>query len=217
MKNPRWEILIPTVVNRADQFKRLADTLAPQIAKYKGDIIVTVLWNNYEHELSELRQAMIEHATADYINFIDDDDNVADNYCDKIYPLLDGVDYIGFRVAFYQYGQKQKQVVHSLTSEGWFDNGEGYFRRGTLINPTKRELMLKAGFKDSDYRKGVPEDTTYAQNIDKYLKTEHFIEEEVHIYMPTDDHAWSKFGPETGTFVRPELPQYFQFHPWSTK
>lgn len=213
----KWEILIPTVVDRKEQFKRLADTLAPQVEKYKGDIVVTVLWNNYEHELSELRQSMIEHAEGEYVNFIDDDDNVADNYCDKIYPLLDGVDYIGFRVAFYQHGQKQKQVVHSLTSEGWFDNGEGYFRRGTLINPTKRELMLKAGFKDSDYRKGVPEDTTYAQNIDKYLKTEHFIEEEVHIYMPTDNHAWSKFEPENGQFTCPKLPKYFRFHPWSTK
>lgn len=212
-----WQIMIPTVVDRPDQFKRLVDTLAPQLIKYNGDIEVVVLWNNYEHELSELRQIMIEYATADYTNFIDDDDNVSEDYCDKIYPLLDGVDYIGFRVAFYQHNQKQKQVVHSLTSEGWFDNGEGYFRRGTLINPTKRELMLKAGFKNSDYRKGVPEDTTYAINIDPYLKTEHFIEEEVHIYMPTDDHAWSRFEGPTGNFTRPKLPKYFKYHPASTK
>ena len=217
MKTPRWEIMIPTVVDRGMQLQRLIYSLSKQVARYDGDIIVTILWNNYEHELSELRQAMIENATGDYVNFIDDDDNVTDNYCDKIYPLLDGVDYIGFRVAFYQHGQKQKQVVHSLTSEGWFDNGEGYFRRGTLINPTKRELMLKAGFKNSDYRKGVPEDTTYAQNIDKYLKTEHFIEEEVHIYMPTDDHAWSRFEGIAGEHKRPVLPRYFRFHPWSTK
>lgn len=213
----KWCIMIPTVVTRPEKFQRLVDSLAPQIEKYKGDIEVMVLWNNYEHELSELRQMMIEHATADYINFIDDDDDVSPDYCDKIYPLLDGVDYIGFRVAFYQNNQKQKQVVHSLTSEGWFDNGEGYFRRGTLINPTKRELMLKAGFKESDYRKGVPEDTTYATNVDPYLKTEHFIEEEVHIYMPTDDHAWERFEPEEGVFKRPVLPKYFKFHPASTK
>lgn len=213
----RWNILIPTVVTRPDQFKRLSETLAPQVAKYKGDIEVIVLWNNYEHELSELRQSMLEYATADYVNFIDDDDNVTNDYCDRIYPLLDGVDYIGFRVAFYQNNQKQKQVVHSLTSEGWFDNNEGFFRRGTLINPTKRGLMLKAGFKESDYRKGIPEDTTYATNVDPFLKTEHFIEEEVHIYMPTDDHAWSRFEPEKGKFKRPELPEYFKFHPWSTK
>lgn len=217
MSNPRWEIFIPTVVDRGEKFQRLVNTLAPQVEKYKGQIIVTILWNNYEHELSELRQSMIEQATGDYVNFIDDDDNVADNYCDKIFPLLDGVDYIGFRVAFYQNNQKQKQVVHSLTSEGWFDNGEGYFRRGTLINPTKRELMLKAGFNNSDYRKGIPEDTTYASDVDPYLKTEHFIEEEVHIYMPTDDHAWSRFEAAVGEFKRPTLPKYFKFHPWSTK
>lgn len=213
----KWSILIPTVVNRAEKFQRLVDALAPQVEKYKGDIEVVVFWNNYERELSELRQLMIETATAEYTNFIDDDDSVTPDYCDKIYPLLDGVDYIGFRVAFYQNNEKQKQVVHSLTCEGWLDNAEGYFRRGTLINPTKRELMLKAGFKNADYRKGIPEDTTYATNVDPLLKTEHFIEDEVHIYMPTDDHAWRNFTPRQGDWKRPTLPKYFRFHEDSTK
>ncbi len=211
-----WEILLPTVVNRAEKFERLMNVLAPQVEKYKGDIQVVVCWNNYEHELSELRQAMIEDTTAKYINFIDDDDLVTDDYCDTIYPLLDGVDYIGFRVAFIQHGEKQKQVIHSLTCEGWTDNAEGYYRRGTLINPTKASIMKKVGFKESDYRKGIPEDTTYARNVDPYLKAEHFIDKEIHIYMPTDDHAWSKFESLDGEFKRPKLPKYFRFHKWST-
>lgn len=213
----KWSILIPTVVTRPDKFERLMNSLAPQVEKYKGDIEVVVCWNNFEHELSELRQAMIEDATAEYINFIDDDDDVTEDYCDQIYPLLDGVDYVGFRVNFIQNGEKQKQVIHSLTCEGWTDNAEGYYRRGTLINPTKRELMLKAGFKDSDYRKGIPEDVTYAKNVDKLLKTEHFIDKEIHIYMPTDDHAWKRFEPLPGEFHRPKLPKYFRFHKWSNK
>lgn len=213
----KWQILLPTVVDRGEKFKRLVDVLAPQLEKYKGDIEAVVLWNNYETELSELRQLMIDTATADYVNFIDDDDLVSEDYCDSIYPLLDGVDYIGFRVAFYQNNQKQKPVIHSLTCEGWFDTGEGFYRRGTLINPTKRELMLKAGFKDSDYRKGIPEDITYAKNVDKILKTEHFVDKEVHIYLPTDNHAWSRFEGEKVLPSRPELPKYFRYHEASTK
>lgn len=213
----KWSILIPTVVNRPDKFARLRDTLAPQLEKYKGDVEVVVFYNNYERELSELRQLMIETTKADYLNFIDDDDDVSDDYVDSIYPKLDGVDYIGFRVAFYQNNQKQKPVIHSLTCEGWLDNGEGFYRRGTLINPTKRELMLKAGFKHSDYRKGIPEDTTYAQRVDKLLKTENFIDKEVHIYMPTDQHAWENFEPMAMEHKRPELPKYFRFHKDSTK
>lgn len=213
----RWCILIPTVVNRGEKFERLVNSLAPQVAKYNGDIEVVVFWNNYERELSELRQLMIETATAEYINFIDDDDDVAPNYCDRIYPLLDGVDYIGFRVGFYQHGQKMPQVIHSLKCEKWEDNAEGFFRRGTLINPTKRELMLRAGFKDSDYRKGIPEDITYAKKIDEILKTENFVDEEIHIYMPTDDHAWSKFEQMSGDWKRPKLPKYFKYHKDSTR
>jgi len=114
----KWQILIPSVVDRGEKLQRLIDVLAPQVEKYKGDIEVVILWNNYERELSELRQIMIETATADYTNFIDDDDLVSEDYCDQIYPYLDGkVDYIGFRVAFYQNNVKQKPVIHSLTCE----------------------------------------------------------------------------------------------------
>lgn len=213
----KWQIMIPTVVTRGEKFQRLVDILAPQVASAGGDIGVMVLWNNYEHELSELRQAMIEEAKADYVNFIDDDDMVTDDYCEQIYPNLDGVDYVGFRVAFYQDNRKQRPVIHSLKCEKWEDNMEGFYRRVTLINPIKRELMLQAGFKDSDYRKGVPEDTTYAQAADKLPQTEYFVDKEIHIYLPTDDHAWSRFKPEDVVPPRPQLPEYFVYHPWSTK
>lgn len=216
MKKPKWIIMIPTVVTRPEKFKRLMDALAPQVEKFKGDIRVVIFWNNYERELSNLRQLMIETTDAEYINFIDDDDLVSEDYCEQIYPLLDGVDYIGFRVGFYQNGQKQKPVIHSLACEDWHETGEGFYRRGTLINPTRREIMLKAGFKDSDYRKGIPEDITYAKKVDKFLKTENFVDKEIHIYLPTDDHAWSRFKPEPGKFKRPQLPKYFSYHPEST-
>lgn len=212
----KWCIMIPTVVDRGEKFQRLVDTLAPQVAKYKGDIQVTVFWNNYERELSQLRQLMIETATGDYINFIDDDDLVSDDYCDTIYPLLDGVDYIGFMVAFYQKGQKMRPVSHSLANKGWYDDDSGFYRRATLINPTKRELMLMAGFEQSDYHRQIPEDITYAAAADDILKTEHFANKELHIYLPTDDHAWSNFTPKEGEFKRPKLPKYFKYHPEST-
>lgn len=212
----KWQIIIPTVVDRAEQFTRLRDTLAPQVEKYKGDIEVLVYWNNYERELATLRQILIEEATAEYTNFIDDDDNVSDDYCNSIYPLLDGIDYIGFKVGFYQNGVKQKPVIHSLMCDGWDDTPEGYFRRGVLVNPTRRELMLRAGFKNADYRQGKPEDIAYAANIDPLLKTEHFIDKELHIYMPTEDHAWERLEGFEGSFKRPKLPKYFRFSKWST-
>lgn len=215
-KNCKWQIIIPTVVDRPLLFERLRDTLAPQVAKYNGDIEVLVCWNNYETELSRLRQKLIEETTAEYTNFIDDDDNVSEDYCDSIYPLLDGVDYIGFKVDFPQ-GGSNRPVIHSLSCEKWEETPHGFYRRGTLINPTRRELMLKAGFKNADYHKNIPEDITYARNVDKLLKTEHFIDKEVHIYLPTDHHAWQIFDPRTDIKLkRPKLPKYFRFSKHST-
>jgi hypothetical protein len=217
MKQPLWSILIPTVVTRPEQFKRLADILAPQVAKYNGDIEVLVHWNNFEKGIGPVRQQLIEGAKGEYVNFIDDDDAVTDDYCDSIFPLLDGVDYIGFRVAFYQNNQKQKPVIHSLTCEKWTDTGEGFYRRVTMINPIKRSLALQSRVGEGDYKNGIPEERVYADNLDKITKTEHFLDKEVHIYTPTDDHAWNKFEGAEGDFKRPELPKYFRFHKDSTK
>lgn len=212
MTKPLWQILLPTVVDRNMEFARLADRLAPQIEKYNGDIEVVVFWNNYEREISSLRQLMIETATAKYTNFVDDDDLVSEDYCDQIYPLLDGVDYIGHEIEF-----GNAKVIHSLTCTGWIDDGNTYYRRGTYINPTKRTLMLKAAFKNADYREGIAEDITYSKNIDKLLKTEHFVPEKLYIYRPTDKHAWNNFEPLKGNFLKPVLPKYFKYHPDSTE
>lgn len=213
-------ILIPTVVDRAEKFQRLVDCLAPQIIKYGGDVQVLVLWNNYERQIGAVRQKLLEEADSSYVVFIDDDDLVTDDYVDTIYPLLDGVDYIGYKVAFYDNGRKvNKPVIHSIKNTGWYDDDSGFYRRGVHINPVLRKIALKGRYDMGDYRAETPrpEDETYHKNIDKYLKTENFIDREMYIYHQTDDHAFGKFIPLEGEFKKPILPKYFKYHPESTE
>lgn len=211
----KWSILIPTVVTRPDEFKRLVDILAPQVEKYKGDIEVVAYWNNFENGIGKVREQLIVDAKGEYINFIDDDDLVVEDYCDTIYPLLDGVDYIGFRVKFLSNGQEQKPVIHSLTCNAWEDTQEGYYRRVTMINPIKRSLALKSNVGKGDYKKGIPEEKVYADTLDKITKTEHFIDRPMHIYQPSSS-VFNRFESEGGSFKRPELPKYFRFSRYST-
>lgn len=213
----KWSILIPTVVVRDEVFSRLVDCLAPQIEKYGGKIEVVVFWNNFERQLGELREMLVNEANGEYVSFIDDDDLVPEYYCDEIYPLLDGVDYVGYQLAFYTNGVLQKPVIHSIQNPGWVDDGPQYLRRVTHFNPIKRELARMGGYGQSDYRRNIAEDAVYARNLDQLVKTEHYIPRIMHYYYQTDSHMWSKFNPASGDFRRPKLPRYFRFHPDSTK
>lgn len=212
----KWSILIPSVVTRDEDLRNLIDCLAPQVEKYKGDIEVLVHWNNFEKGIGPVRQELIDDAAGEYVNFIDDDDMVVGDYCETIYPLLDGVDYIGFRVDFYANNQLQKPVIHSLACDGWVENQDGFYRRVTMINPIKRSLAQKSGVSKGDYKKGVPEERVYADNLDKITKTEHFIDRPMHIYKPGNS-VFARFDSEPGEFVRPKLPKYFRFSKGSTK
>ncbi len=211
----KWSILIPSVVTRGENLQGLIDCLSPQVEKYKGDIEVLIHWNNFEKGIGPVRQELIDDAKGEYINFIDDDDMVVSDYCDTIYPLLDGVDYIGFRVDFYSGGQLQRPVIHSLTCEGWIENQDGFYRRVTMINPIKRSLALKSKVGEGDYKKGIPEERVYADNLDKITKTEHFIDKPMHIYTPGNS-VFNKFDSEVGDWKRPKLPKYFRFSKYST-
>lgn len=219
MKTPKWSILIPSVVTRPQLLQRLTDRLSPQVTKFNGEVEVVIFWNNFERQLGELRQLMLAEAKSEYINFIDDDDLVTEDYVETILPLLDGVDYIGFMVDFYSNGTKiEKPVIHSLKCSGWYEDPFGFYRRGVHTNPVKRTIALEHAHHDqSNYKDKQPEDILYAKNIDPYLHTEHYVPRPLHIYEQTDDHAWARFEPIDGKYLRPKLPDHFRFHPLSTK
>lgn len=215
---PKWSICIPTVVDRPQLFERLRDCLAPQVEQANGQVEVVVFWNNYERQLGELRQMLVEDARGDYLNFIDDDDLVVEDYVETILPYLDGVDYIGFMVDFFVNGNRNhKPVIHSLECSGWYEDETGFYRRVVHTNPIRTELARRyARYDQSDYKVKQPEDILYHRNMDAYVHTQHYIPCPLHIYQQTDSHAWDRFVPIDGVYVRPKLPKYFRFHKEST-
>lgn len=214
----RWTILIPSVVTRDEELKTLIKCLEPQVDAFEGDIRVMVYWNNFELELGKLRQKMIEDAQGEYVSFIDDDDLVSEDYCRKIYPLLDGVDYIGFRVKYTQSGILQKPVIHSLAAEGWMEDDKGFYRQATHLNPIKRSIALKARYDRGDYYKGIPEDITYSEAASKLCKTENYVDEELYYYQQRPGKSvFNRFSPAEGEFQKPVLPRYFYYQKDSTE
>lgn len=213
----KWQILIPSVVIRDELLKRLIDRLQPQVAKYKGDIGVLIHWNNFEHQIGYVRQRLLEEASAEYVSFIDDDDLVPEDYCDSIYPLLDGVDYIGYKSAVFQNGRQMPwNVTHSLENSGWYEDGNDFYRRVVHTNPIKRELALKGRYDLGDYTKGIPEERVYADHLDDLVETEHYIDKVLHHYHQSNDTLFRRYTPASGNFKRPMLPKHFAYHTGST-
>lgn len=210
---PKLSICICTNPFRAREFERLCEALAPQVDKHKGAVEVLVFWNNFEYSLGYLRQKMLEDARGEYICHIDDDDMVPDDYCDTIVPLLDGVDYIGFQVDFYDRGKKMKPVYHDLNYASWYEDERGYYRGVTHLNPTRTEIARQSEF---PLRYTVGEDAHWAAGVP--AKTQHVIDRPMYYYWHNGKESVAYKSDPHDTPKRPTLKsKYFRFHKESTK
>lgn len=181
---PAWTILIATLGRRSAQLERLLDGLLPQVEKAAGTVTVEALWNNAERPVGQVRQDLLEHATSRYVSFVDDDDQVPARYVSRILPLLDGVDYIGFKVAIPD-GQFAGIARHSLKCGGWGEDQAGYYRHVSHLNPVRRELALRVSFAGQHEHYG--EDYAWAHQMRPHVQTERFIDDVLYYYSPTGE------------------------------
>ena len=64
-----------------------------------------------------------------------------------------------------------------------------YFRMINHLNPVKREYAIQCKFPDKDRA----EDTAYAEQLSKYLKSEIYIEDVMYHYLHSYDDSIQKF------------------------
>lgn len=170
----KWTIAIISVTERRQDLTRIKGILDYQIGD-KDDIEVLVDLGT--GDVGKKRQRCLEEANGEYICFVDDDDLVAHDYIESIYPLLDGkVDYIGFQLQHYQDGEKSKPTYHSLEYEKWSEDDNGFYRNVSHLNPIRRELALQGRFEGA-----YAEDKTWAEQV--HPKTQHYIDRPMYFYF----------------------------------
>ena len=157
---------------------RLLDCLAPQVEKFPLVEVFTHI-STRARSVADQRQEMIEKAIGEYVCFIDDDDLVSPKYVETIYPLLDGVDYIGFPVKVFRDGNPYSVAYHSLEHKNWVSYEYVSFRDISHLNPIRRELALQAKFEG-----GYGEDHRWAMQLRSkgIVKTEHYVPEQMYYY-----------------------------------
>jgi glycosyltransferase involved in cell wall biosynthesis len=176
---------MPTIDGRKEQFSRLYEKLGKQIAENSLSSEVEILYflDNKEHSLGFKRNKLIEMAKGRFVAFVDDDDDVSEDYVSLICRAIEenpDIDCIGIKGIITFAGKNPRVFIHSLKYRKYFSKGGIYFRPPYHLNPIKREIACKYQFEDISYS----EDIDWALRIcrDRALQKEYFINKAIYFY-----------------------------------
>lgn len=170
----RWTIAILTVKQREGKFRQLRHRLDPQIGDRDIEVLVA---DQQDWSVSRKRQWCLDNAAGEYFCFIDDDDLVAENYVEAIYPLLDGVDYIGFQVQYYHDREPWKPTFHSLRYgvHTIHADAQGFYRGVSHLNPMRTDIA-----RTGKYDGGFGEDNRWSAQVEPV--TERYVDQIMYHY-----------------------------------
>lgn len=211
--SPLWSVLIPST--RAAGLTCLMDILGPQLAPYGGQVTVLALWNHGQHSVGWYRQQMVETASAEYVCFVDDDDRVPENYCDRIMKALaDRPDYVGFTVRLVDehWRGASKPAIHSIKYDCWSEDPGGWYRHVSHLNPIRRDLALEGSLDGP-----AGEDQRWANEVHPFLRSEVFIDQDMYYYQFNPADSTLRGTNRQPVTQRPALDwPHFYWHPEST-
>jgi glycosyl transferase family 2 len=174
----KWSILILTQPSRVEFLARLLEVIKPQI-EHCPDIELLIRVFDPTLSLGENRQLLKDQSVGEYVNFIDDDDLVPEDYVSSIYPNLHDVDYVGFQMQMYVDGSSTNPIYHSLRYDRWWQDMNGSYRDIVHLNPMRRELsqlVKMSGESGEDSR------WSSALRSLEVLKTEAYVDKVMYYY-----------------------------------
>lgn len=173
-------VLIPTVPERAEQFRQLLDRINKIRGAYESRLTVIHL-ETPSVKLGGLhtglkRQILLEAGckAADYVVFIDDDDEISDNYFESIFDALDLCpDVVTFNGIITTDGADQRDFSIQVGHE-YVEVGKTYLRPPNHLCPIRSSIAMEIGYNTS---LSNSEDSDYCLR----LKQSNLIKKYVHI------------------------------------
>lgn len=144
-----WSILICTLDSREKLFNRLYAKLHKQITDLNLEDKIEILYfkDNREYSVGFKRNALIEKSRGKYICFIDDDDEISDDYIKIIHDrLLKNPDCISLRGIITFAGKNPKTFIHSIKYDTYFEKDNVYYRPPNHLNPMRRSVAHQFHF-----------------------------------------------------------------------
>lgn len=192
-------VLVPTLVKRRTMRTALVNKLMDQLkALHAEDLVEFVIDEDKgEKSIGDKRTELTRRAKGDYVVFLDDDDDVSDNYVESlINSLADGtVDCATFGGLMVDKQSAGKLFVHSLRYKGYSEDDNAYYRPPNHINAVRSSIAVKFPFPSKDFS----EDFDYAMAMQKAnaLQSERFVPYPIYLYRPMPDGASGVSGGAT--------------------
>lgn len=178
-------VLIPTLESRREQFQHIWGRMISQIRAAGAERTVEVLYerDNREQSLGAKRNALIRRARGRFIAFVDDDDDISDDYISKLCEIISrrpDIDCIGIKGIVTFRGGHPREFSHSLRYQDYFNRRHNYFRPPYHLNPILRSVALRHPFRAASYS----EDVEWALRLQRVgaLQREEFIDTPLYFY-----------------------------------
>lgn len=189
-----FSILLLGIPERIEKLKVLVNKLNSQISNQSLDkkIEVLALIDNKHRSVGSKRQALLDIAKGKFVAFIDDDDDISENYISEISKaILDNgnVDVITFNQLTRINNDPETPILFSLS----YDNEEYYPGRPTKRKPFHMcvwNTKITKTVKFPDVSK--TEDWCWVENLCKIAKTEYKIDKFLHYYIFNTDTTTSQ-------------------------
>lgn len=178
-------ILICTLQIRRDLFRELFDNLCDQARAYGRDVEILVEADNGERTIGDKRNELLSRATGDYLCFVDDDDEVPNDYLELLIKAANsGADCASLKGTYYIDGKYDGIFEHSLKYSEWKTNPPGsevkYERYPNHLNLIRSSIAKQFKYPEKNFG----EDFDWSKKIHEsgLLKTEYYIPEILYYY-----------------------------------
>lgn len=138
-------------------------------------------YNKYtgENSTGAKRNELLSRAIGDYVVYVDDDDDITNDYVDKIVINCTGVDAIGIRGWYTCDGHSYREFDTSIYYVNK-DTPSMYIRHVNHICPIRRDIAQQMKFPEITFG----EDSSYSEQLrtSGLLKTENKVDELIYHY-----------------------------------
>lgn len=177
-------ILVCSVHTRYDTFlpriqKQLYEQLEGLSQEDQQRVEIIVLTDNKQIMLGAKRNHMVELAQGKYVQFVDDDDRISEDFISELLKATkSNADCIVFTAMVSMNGEDPVPCYYSKDNGADFNKKNAYYRIPNHICCVKKSVSIKSSFPNVLYG----EDSGYSKVLLPYLKTEHKIDKVLYYY-----------------------------------
>ena len=194
---PLLTIMIPTTVDRREQFNALFTELSGQVKDFcrEGEVEIIYEEDNKEISVGKKRQILLERAQGVFVVGFDSDDFPHQDYVMEIVSSLricnEDIDHIGF-IENCNIDGMGSTSLFSIKHHKWAENVNGYdhIRCANPKSVIRRTKALQVGFEDMRWG----EDTVFSEAVTPLLKGEIFIDKPLYNYIHKSSPYIERYG-----------------------